>query len=188
MTAYQVVFDEAVVGYREWYFPAGLVLSALWLVLMDAAVRHFNRRAPAPSELFPRWVVPVSLAGAISGSAIFIPRTYPPHATMRDALRIGDFHSVEGTVREVKDGDPGMLRIASGDGRQYEFHYSEHRITPGYRPRHSLVRVGARVRVAEVDGHIARLEVARDTVALAPATHAATRIAAADLRRQATTP
>lgn len=72
-----------------------------------------------------------------------------------------------GVVQNFIPGDPGDHREESWDlavaGQLHHYTYSPSRLTPGFRqtaPHGGLVRNGARVRVTDVDGYIARLEVA----------------------------
>ena len=159
---YSVVYDEALRGYREWWFLLGLIAAALWILFIRSALRHFNRATA--DRLLPSWTVPFVLLIGIGGSALVFLTTYRPHARLRDALRSGNFRTVEGVVTTVQPGDPGAFVVATADGLTHEFHYSEHRWTPGYRDVNPAFRVGQRVRVAEVHGAIARLEVSSDSL------------------------
>lgn len=158
---YNVVFDEALRGYREWWFPAALFAAGLWLVFIRSALRHFDRATA--DRILPSWTAPFALLVAVGGGGFVLATTYRPHVRLRDALRSGEFRSIEGLVTSVQPGDPGGFIITSEDGRTHEFHYSEHRWTPGYRDAHPPFHVGQRARVAEIDGAIARLEVSNDS-------------------------
>jgi len=57
--------------------------------------------------------------------------------------------------------DRGSWKVESG-GERYEYRYSTYEGAPGYRrtqARGGLVRNGIRVRIADVEGLIARLEI-----------------------------
>jgi hypothetical protein len=79
---------------------------------------------------------------------------------LEHALRSGQYHTIQSEVENFRAADllrkrPETWTVA---GRQYEFSYSALRSglsTPG------VVRPGMYVRIADVDGAIARLEVAR---------------------------
>ena len=161
MESYQVVFDEAARGYREWWFPLALVFAGLWLVFMRSAFRYFDKTKA--DHILPRWTVPFGLLLGFGGSALVLFQTYRPHARLRDALRAGTFQVVEGRLTSVQPGDPGSFVITSPDGSTHEYHYSEHKWTPGYRDAHPTFRVGQRARIADVGGSVARLEVADES-------------------------
>ena len=83
MQSYQVVFDEAARGYRDWWFPLGLFLAALWIVFMRSALRYFNK---ANADRFlPRWTMAFALLVGVGGSGFMLLQTYRPHARLRDA-------------------------------------------------------------------------------------------------------
>jgi len=157
MVTYNVIFDEAVRGYREWLFPLGLFAAGLWIVFIQWALRRFNRETA--DRILPLWTRYFALLIGVGGSGFFLLMTYPPHARLRDALRSGKVRTIEGILTSVQPGDPGGFVITSTDGLTHDFHYSDHQLTPGYRDAHPPFRVGQRARVAELDGAVARLEV-----------------------------
>jgi len=160
MLTYSVVFDEALRGYREWWFSLCLFAAGLWIVFIRSALRRFSRATA--DRILPSWTLPFALLLGVGGGGLMFLVTYRPHARLRDALRSGEFRTVEGIVTSVQPGDPGGFIITTVDGRSHEFHYSEHQWTPGYRDANPPFQVGQRARVAEVDGAIARLEVSSD--------------------------
>jgi hypothetical protein len=93
---------------------------------------------------------------------------YAQHARLRAALRGGGYTTVEGVVHDfVAPGDERLPRrqllVESGPEAHW-YPYALSRLSPGYRrpsPRGGGLRDGARVRIADVGGVIARLEVAR---------------------------
>lgn len=99
----------------------------------------------------------------VGGSAYFLESS--EKRRLRDALESGDFTVVEGHVREFQRGDreghqDERFTIMS-NGRRYTYSYrSSHRI-PGFHESHGPVREGLLVRIADVDGYIARLEIAQ---------------------------
>jgi hypothetical protein len=155
---YHVVFDEVAQGYRESWFPLLLLGAGIWLLGLRAVIRRGDPEGAA--KLFPAWIVPFAILLGGGGSLAIFLQTYPPHAALRDALRAGTYQSVEGRVSWVQSGDPGGFGVVTRGGQEYAFHYSDHQWTPGYRALQPPIAVGSPVRVAEVDGHIARLEVA----------------------------
>lgn len=160
MVAYRVIFDEAARGYREWWFPVALLLAAAWLIFLRALLRRLNSPSSPAAKLLPRWTTPFALLIGLGGSLLTFTMTYRPHARLRDALRTDDYRSVEGKVSWVQPGDPGGFGVVTSEGATREYHYASHQWTPGYRDVSPEFRVGQLVRVADVDGHVARLEVA----------------------------
>jgi hypothetical protein len=83
---------------------------------------------------------------------------------LRDALETGDFTAVEGHVREFQRGDRGGHKeerfTVVSNGRRYTYAYTSSNWEPGFRQSHGPIREGFFVRIADVDGHIARLEIA----------------------------
>jgi len=157
---YRLVYDAAAAGYADWWFPAiGLALLAgfglaLYRHHSGTPTRHaWALYAGVPFLLL--WVVAAATA------------TYGRYATLRDRLRAGQFTTVEGVVQDFEPGDAGDHReerwsVRSG-GRLYRYQYSPSRLTPGF--RHTAahggpIRPGLRVRIADVDGYIARLAIA----------------------------
>ena len=160
-THYRLVYDVATAGYTDWKFPAeGLVLALVCTVMLVLDRRH-------PSE---RWR-PVTLMGGIGVGVLTAVTsfciTFEGYRTLRDAERSGKFIVVEGIVRNFQPSDPGDHTDESWDvesnGRVYHFAYVASTLTPGFRNpavHGGPIQGGLRVRIADVDGYIARLEVA----------------------------
>lgn len=79
------------------------------------------------------------------------------------ALETGAYTVVEGEVTGFERGDRGSHRderfsVASG-GRRYTYAYRSSSYEPGFHESHGPIREGLRVRIADVGGYIARLEV-----------------------------
>ena len=161
MVTYKHVFDEALRGYRDWWFPLGLLVAGLWIVFLRSAFRHFNRETA--DRILPSWTLLFALVVGVGASGLMFVMTYRPHVRLRDALQSGHTRTVEGLLTSVQSDDPGGFTITSADGLPHEVHYSEHQWTPGYRDAHPPFHLGQRARVAEVDGVIARLEVSSDS-------------------------
>lgn len=160
--AFRLVYDAAAAGYTDWTVPATpLPLLAVVGLLLYV---HVREKRPRHEGIVLYLGVAVLLVFIVSGFWL----TYPPYVAMRDALRDGRFTVVEGIVRDFEPGDGGDHRpeswhVESG-GRVYAYRYSPSIGAPGYRQTAAhggMVREGVRVRVADVAGDIARLEVAR---------------------------
>ena len=156
---YQLVYDASAIGLRDWWFP-GLGMVAVVLGGILASTRQLRQRTHnigvAMIGLGVIWAM-------TTGSAI-----HGGYRDVRDALREGRYTLVTGTVRGFVPGDRGdkleeQWCVVSA-GREHCYGYSPSRLEPGYRrsqPYGGAVREGTRVRVADVDGRIARLEIAR---------------------------
>ena len=88
---------------------------------------------------------------------------YAEYAGLRSALRTGSYLTVEGVVTEFvpgrSDGHPAESFVVNG----HRYEYSPYIVTSGFSQIQSHggpIREGLRVRIADVDGTIARLEVA----------------------------
>jgi hypothetical protein len=53
MPSYQLVFDEALTGYREWWFPAALLAAGLWIPMCRTALRRWAHGEAR--RLIPAW-------------------------------------------------------------------------------------------------------------------------------------
>jgi hypothetical protein len=158
---FELVFDASEAGYRQWWFPAcGLTLVAVFM----AAVIYYRNQ---PAHVIGRW----QLAGLYFGAVFSILwvlmtffGTFFDYWTLRQALRSGDFETVEGKVANFvpmpREGH-AMDRFTV-NGHHYE--YSDFVVTAGFNNTQfhgGPIREGSIVRIADVGGRIARLEIAR---------------------------
>jgi hypothetical protein len=94
---------------------------------------------------------------------------------VRFRLNHGDYVVVEGVVRDFVPADwighrHELWRVRSGD-QDYWYSYSESVITAGFRQTQQQggpIHNGVRVRIADMDGLIARLEVATTDLPATP--------------------
>jgi len=157
---YRLVYDVAQAGYTDWWFPAiGVAIFAFAL-----ASRYFRRKE---TRALGPWFTHLFAGFAMCWVMGTFWATYGGYRSMRNALRSGRFTVVEGRVRNFHPSDPGdhtdeTWEVESG-GRMYRYAYAPSSLTPGFRKTSvhgGPVHEGLRVRVADVDGYIARLEVA----------------------------
>jgi hypothetical protein len=157
---YRVVFDAHHPGVSVWGFPLLFVLAACWIGMLVGAIRHWSPEHPLlrrPPMSFPAIVFP--LVGAVAGTTLYF-TLRRPYIPLREALDRGDYTVVSGVVRQLRLGDPGGFTVIGEDGRR-TYDYSEHLETPGFNEAHpSFLVEGLSVRIADVGGRIARLEVA----------------------------
>lgn len=160
--SYEIVFDVRSEGFRYWFIPVTcLAFVALFLV------RVLWRRAH-PYTGGSRWrrVEPyVALGLAVLFTVVSSVTMLRERDQLASALEDGRFVTVEGVVSKFvpmpEDGHPHeSFEVA---GRRYE--YSDYMVTAGFNRTQSFggpVREGLRVRIADVEGTIARLEIARE--------------------------
>jgi hypothetical protein len=158
---YYVAFDAAAAGYRDWRFAAGgLPFLAVGVVLLLAHYRQPRARRSRPEGtvllLFSGFAL-CWMGGAFAG-------TWSDYSELRDALRTGRYALVEGVVTDFvpmpKEGH--AYERFSVNGCTYR--YSDFVVTGAFNNTSSHggpVREGLRVRIADVRGKIARLEIAR---------------------------
>ena len=158
---FELVFDVSQAGYRYWWFPAvGLIPLAI-----GAGILLYRRQNPsAPLSLRDR-VLPYLFTGfaALWVSITFV-GTYSEYRALRQAIRTGNFEIVEGKVVDfvpMPRSGHTMERFTV-NGHRYE--YSDNVVTAGFNNSQSHggpIREGITVRITDVGGRIARLEIAR---------------------------
>jgi hypothetical protein len=157
---YRLVYDAVQAGYTDWWFP-GIGVALLAIALVSAHFQRKETRSLGP--WFNHLVAGFALCWAMGAFWL----TYGDYRSMRSALRSNRFTVVEGRVRNFQPSDPGDHReerweVESG-GSVYHYAYVPSSLTPGFRKTSvhgGPIREGLRVRIADVDGYIARLEVA----------------------------
>ena len=157
---YEVVFDCCEAGYRNWWFPMlGFGLAAV----MFGFERVVEPRLPR--FMRPRWrLPPIFIYGFIAfWIALTFSFTIYDFAHVCGALRGGRAIVVEGAVRDfLPGGESRKTETFKVGGRSYE--YSQSEVQAGFNTVASQggpIRDGLGVRIHDVDGQIARLEVLR---------------------------
>lgn len=153
---YYVAFDASQPNLGNWAFA----LIPLAVCLIGAAMIAFNRRAKAERRRLLPYV------GTFFGGVVFclfVIRGVLEHERLTDRLQSGRFVVVEGVVENfvpMRAGGKGYERFVVAG---HEYHYSENMPSFSFNQTRSSggpIRPGIRVRIADVDGVIARLEVA----------------------------
>jgi hypothetical protein len=154
---YHVAYDAAQASFHTWKFS----LAGLIFVAVGVAGFLFNRGSAAPREraLAFIWFPLAAAVGACWTTVAFV-GVRSEYTQLRDALANGAFTVVEGTVTAyVPEGAGGHPPESwTVDGHSYVV--STYVVTSGLE-QPGLVKAGDRVRIADVDGHIARLETTR---------------------------
>jgi len=158
---YRVAFDVAEAGCRYWWFPvSGLALLTVGLLRL----RH-QRRHPDPSRSRWRRVEPAAMVafGVLITISSF-GATYGEYRQLVAALEHRDFTVVEGVVHNFVPMPYEGHADESFDVAGHHYEYSDFMVTEGFNNTQSHggpIRDGLRVRIADVGGRIARLEIAR---------------------------
>ena len=159
---YEVVFDLAEEGYRQWWFGA----FGIPFIAVGVALRVIGPRL-AGGKMSPRFYRVFSLyflGFAILWTAGAFGATYREYSHLSSALESGEFDVVEGPVRDfVPMPRTGHARESCVvDGQRFE--YSDYYVTAGFNNTKSHggpIDHGLHVRVSHVEGVIIRLEIKR---------------------------
>jgi len=158
---YQVVFDVSTEGYRGWAFVLGLLffltVGVGWILwsrqFPDPRHRWFQRSRPYVFTAFTLCVM--------SGLNINMYREY---RLLTGRLQAGNYQVVEGEVEEFDpmpwEGHKDESFVVAG----HRYSYSDYDGSAGFNRTSSHggpIRQGLRVRIADIDGVIARLEIAQ---------------------------
>ena len=159
---FEVVYDAASIWFPRWPLPllgilAALVGAALFRYARSGRVARRAARLVATILIVfgPAWTL-------IVGTALFA-----QHARLRSALRDGTYTLVEGTVYDRPRGgsdESGRSWLVESGTTAHWYRFDDSPLASGYRrsgPGAGGIRNGARVRIADASGRIARLEVAR---------------------------
>ncbi|MDQ6770209.1 MAG: hypothetical protein M3Z54_09500 [Gemmatimonadota bacterium] len=163
-TSYVVIYDAITAGFHTWW----LALLGLIGVAAGFAAARYPDRVPAgmrfPSQLATRLFGVFFLTCALSWTIFAYVSLYDQYAQLRQALQAGTYETVEGTVEDFVPGDPDGHAPERFTVSRHHYEYSPSRVTSGFNkisthggPMHA----GLRVRIADVGGEIARLEIAR---------------------------
>ncbi len=160
---YEVVFDVLLAGYRQWWFPAaGVPFVVVGIALLLGGSR-MTRGGGALLHTLGATVVTLGIlwvGGALAS-------TYADYAHLRDRLRSGQYMTVEGAVTNFVPGDLGDHRQESFTVAGHHFSYAPSIVTAGFNrsaAHGGPIAEGMRVRIAAVDGEIARLEIITESV------------------------
>lgn len=161
---YQLVFDTATQGYTTWraaLLPGCIAVGAGLLALISSVGKSSAELGRA--RLYRRLSGSVAVLAAF-GFGVILTMSWRDYERLRTALASGAYRTVEGQVSsfvpERAEGHPReMFRV--GDT---QFVYSTSYVTSAFHwtaGRGGPMRDGLWVRIADVDGAIVRLEIAR---------------------------
>jgi hypothetical protein len=161
MTSLVTVYDVAQAGFTTWATALGLiglVVAAILLLLFVPKQRTLTRLA----------VLATSLT-----LIVVLTTQYVGHRRLRNRLRAGQYEAVEGFVTIFLPGGGSSHRVESFDVGRHTYTYWTSRWSPGFRRGpgpNAVLRDKAYVRIADVDGKIAKLEIAQGGPSSAAAT------------------
>jgi hypothetical protein len=157
---YVVVFDVTQEGYRQWTFPAfGLILVAAGLAVLIFELLRPSRKFKKVNRIYPSIFIGMALLWTLVSFAF----TFGDYLILRNRVRNGRCEVVEGTVSSFVPMPPEghAMEHFIVNGHYYE--YSDYQVIAGFNHTQSHggpIAEGRRVRICDVGGEIARLEVA----------------------------
>ncbi|HEX6041485.1 hypothetical protein [Longimicrobium sp.] len=165
MTDYVLVFDAGAAPLVRATDFVGLGLLAFLGVALWKARGRRAGVSPPPAPFGNPAVLAALAMFVLLAMGVMAGSRYVGTVHLRERLRDGEYARVEGVVEDFVPGDREGHRterwsVRSG-GRTYRYAYRTSQQVPGFHQAGGPVREGLRVRVADVDGHIARLEVER---------------------------
>jgi hypothetical protein len=160
--AYEVIYDAGQIRFPAWPVTLiGLAVAALGVGLGAYFRRRGVRSTVAQTAVTSAIIFGVSWALLVGGGL------YAQHGQLQRALREGSFVRVEGVVYDRpaggKDADGASWVVEAGPTAHW-YRYDRSPLAVGYRraaPGTGGLRDGSRVRLADIGGRIARLEVER---------------------------
>jgi hypothetical protein len=160
--AYAVAYDVGRVVLPGWRLAlVGVAVGAAGLALLR--VPSPSGRAAAAARAAGTSLALFGFFGAlVVGGGVFA-----QHARLRAALRAGTFSVVEGTVFDrppAAAGERAAAWVVESGEQAHWYRYDRSLLSIGYRragPGEGGLRDGARVRLVDVGGRIARVEVVR---------------------------
>ena len=161
--AYEVIYDAASLPFPGWLMAVlGVAVAAL-----GAGLGAYVRRRPNASPLV-RIVSTSAVVFGASWALLVGGGLYAQHAQLREDLRGGSFVRIEGIVHDTPPGaaneDVGPSWVVESGEIAHWYRYDRSPLTVGYRrtaPGTGGLTNGARVRIADIGGRIARVEVER---------------------------
>jgi hypothetical protein len=162
VTTYQVLFDVAAEGYSTWRFAVTPALVGIAMGCLSIWHRVVFSRVGRPG---PRFYAAVTGVAAIVVSCFAVRLavdTREEYEMLSEALRRGNYRVVEGRVTDFVAGGAGGHGAERFRVGKFQFVYSASSITSAFhrtRPYGGPIRDGLLVRIADVKGLIARLEV-----------------------------
>jgi hypothetical protein len=155
---YATAFDVMETGYRALWFPSAVLILAVLITMVGLAIG--NARG-MPRRKVRMTIVPIVVIGLL-GALLVSWNALSDYRRLRKALTSGHYKVVEGVVTQFVPGDDHRWESFVVDGRKYSYSWSTVSVAYNRTKRHGgTIQNGVRVRIADVGGEIARLEIAR---------------------------
>lgn len=156
---YVLVYDAAQLRFPDWPLAvAGVIVAVAGYVLLRVAGPGTRPTAA------PRMSGTVMVAFGLMWAAVIGLGSYVHHLQLREALAAGRFTTVSGFVYDRPAGtEDESVWVVEGDSAAAWYRYEGRMDGAGFRrrtPGDGGLHDGMRVRIADVNGRIARLEVA----------------------------
>jgi hypothetical protein len=156
LAVYRLVYDASTAGFHTWKFaliPLGFVAFAIFVFLA------FRNGPTARHRAYARLAVPMGVLGVLASLSFFF-RARDGYRLVTGALRSGSYTVVEGPVADYIPEGPSGHQSESWRVGSHSYLLSAYISGEGFR-QPGVVRSGDSVRIADVGGVIARLEIAR---------------------------
>ena len=158
---YRVIYDASQLRFPAWPVASVGLVVALAGVALGAYLRRRGITSAAA-----RTVVTSAIIFGVSWSLLVGGGLYAQHGQLRSALAERSYVAFEGVVYDSPQGaakDPdGKSWVVESGSTAHWYRYDSSPLSIGYRrsaPGAGGLRDGARVRIADVGGRIARIEV-----------------------------
>lgn len=163
-STYVLIYDAArATGPKFGLIVLGAVLLMIGVLMVRGARRNWIPIRPFRGDwrITRGWGIAILLFSSVPVCIALI--ELDGGRRLRAALRRGSYELVEGTIQDFTPGDEGGHRmerwsVVSG-GRTYRYEYVWSQYEPGFRQSAGPIREGLHVRIADVQGQIARLEI-----------------------------
>jgi hypothetical protein len=163
---YEVVFDVADAGYRYWWGPAvGLAFVIIGMCRLIYVYKNLGNPVLEPVLSKRGFVLPSFFTVfALAWTVLALVITLGDYLSLKEALDSASVEIIEGKISHFTPADDSDHVPESFFVNGQRFEYSWARVTAGFnqtKPHAGPVREGLWVRIAHVNGEIARLEIAR---------------------------
>ncbi len=157
---YIVVFDVVQVGFKEWLYPS----FGFLFIVIGIGMLIYKSQNPAKDSTLRSRIFPYAFTlFACFWTATSFWSTYSDYRHLRDALLNGQYVVVEGTITNFVPMPWGGHAKEKFNVNSHHYEYSNFAANAGFNQTQAYggpLREGLHVRIADVDGQIARLEIA----------------------------
>lgn len=154
---WHVIFDVSRAGWQNWWFGVSMLGGTLVVAWVGSFYDRLNDRGKFSIR------TRVITGGGLVVALITLVAGFSQYRALRDALERGGYRTVEGVVAHFVPAEEwGDWESFEVDNHRYR--YSDTFLVPGYHrtvSRGGAIRSGLHIRIADVHGQIARLEVLR---------------------------